>query len=78
MASADADLTSLDGRNIHADQVARAVKVHLLPILGATNLQREIGTNTYILATLFGESCPLVKGYTSVVSWIDANFTSFE
>ena len=78
MASADADLTALDGRNAQADQVARAAKVHLLPISGATNLQREIGTKTYILAKLFGGACPLVEGYTSVVSWIDANFTSFE
>ena len=78
MASVDADLTALDGRNMQADQVAQAAKVHLQPIYGATNLQREIGTKTYILAKLFGESCPLVKGYTSVVTWIDENFTSFE
>ena len=78
MASADADLTALDGRNAQADQVARAAKVHLQPISGATNLQREIGTKAYILAKLFGASCPLVEGYTAVVTWIDANFTSFE
>ena len=78
MASVDADLTALDGRNVQADQVARAAKVHLQPISGATNLQREIGTKTYILAKLFGGSCPLVEEYTSVVTWIDENFTSFE
>ena len=78
MASADADLTALDGRNAQADQVARTAKVHLQLISGVTNLQREIGTKTYILAKLFGGSCPLVEGYTSVVTWIDENFTSFE
>ena len=78
MASADADLTALDGRNALADQVARAARVHLQRISGATNLQREIGTKTYILSKLFGGSCPLVEGYTSVVTWIDENFASFE
>ena len=78
IASADADLTALDGRNVKADQVARASKVHLQPISGATNLQREVGTKTYILAKLFGGACPLVEGYTTVVDWIDSNFTSFE
>ena len=78
MASADADLTALDGRNALADQVARAAKVHLQPISGASNLQKEIGTKTYILSKLFGEACPLVEGYTSVVTWIDENFASFE
>ena len=78
IASADADLTALDGRNALVDQVARADKVHLQPISGATNLQREIGTKTYILAKLFGGSCPLVEGCISVVTWIDENFASFE
>ena len=68
MASADADLTALDGRNALAEQVARAAKVHLQPISGVTNLQREIGTKTYILSKLFGNTCPLVEGYASVVT----------
>ena len=78
MASANADLTALDGRNALADQVARAAKVHLQPISGASNLQKEIGTKTYILSKLFGAACPLVEGYTSVVTWVDENFASFE
>ena len=78
MALADADLTALDRRNALADQVARAAKVHLQPISGASNLQKEIGTKTYILPKLFGAACPFVEGYTAVVTWIDENFASFE
>ena len=54
MALADANLTVLDGWNAVADQIARAARVHLQPISGATNLQQEIGTKTYILSKLFG------------------------
>ena len=78
MATADADITALDGRNTLTDQVARAAKVNLQYISGATNLQREIFTKTYILSKLFGGACPLVEGYASVVTWIDNNFVSFE
>ena len=78
MASADANLTALNGRNAVVDQIARAAKVHLQTISGATNLQREIGTKTYILSKLFGNAYPLVQGYTSVVTWIEKNFASFE
>ena len=78
MALSDADLTALDGRNTMVDQVTRAAKVHLQPISGATNLQKEIGTKTYIFSKLFGGAYPLVEGYASVVPWIDENFTSFE
>ena len=70
--------TALDGRNALADQVARAAKVHLHPISGASNLQKEIRTKTYILSKLFGATCPLAEGYTSVVTWINENFASFE
>ena len=73
MASADANLMALDGRKAVADQIARAARVHLQTISGATNLQREIGTKTYILSKLFGNACPLVQGYASVISWIDEN-----
>ena len=78
MASVDADLTAPDGRNALADQVARAAKVHLQPISGATNLQHEIGTKTYILSKLFEGACPLVEGYAPVVTWADSNFVLFE
>ena len=54
MALLDANLTALDGQNAVVDQIARAARVHLRPISGATNLQREIGTKTYILFKLFG------------------------
>ena len=43
LASADADLVALDGRNAMIDQIARAAKVHLQVISGAANLQKEIG-----------------------------------
>ena len=78
MASADADLTALNGRNALPDEVAQVVKVHLQPISGAINLQKEIGTKTYILSKLFGGACPLVEGYASVVTWIDKNFALFQ
>ena len=78
IALADADLTALDGRNALADQDARAAKVNLRIFSGSTNLQKEIGTKTYILAKLFGGTCPLVEGYASIVTWIDANFAAFE
>ena len=60
-----------------ADQVARADKVYLQPIAGATTLQREIGTKMYILSKLFGDTCPLVEGYTSVATWIEEMFCVF-
>ena len=49
MASADADLAALDNQNAMADQIMRAAKVHLQPIVGAIALQKEIGTKVYIL-----------------------------
>ena len=61
-----------------ADQIARVARIHLQTISRATNLQREIGTETYILSKSFGTVCPLIQGYTSVVTWIDENFASFE
>ena len=78
MVSADVDLKALDGRNAIVDQIVRAAKVHLQTISGVTNLQRKIGTKTYILSNLFGDACPLVEGYASVVTWIDENFASFK
>ena len=78
IASVDANLTALDSRNAVADQIARTARVHLQTISRATNLQREIGTKTYILSKLFGNTCPLVQGYASIVTWIDENFASFE
>ena len=51
--------------------------MHLQPIAGATTLQRETGTKTYILSKLSGDTCPIIKGYTSVVTWIDENFAPF-
>ena len=56
----DADLVALDGWNTMSDQIARAAKVHLQKISGATNLQKELGTKGYILDRLFGSQSPLV------------------
>ena len=79
MATADSDLAALDGRNAQADQIARAAKVHLVPISGAHTLQQEIGTWAYIRHSLFGVSCPLVVAMgTDIVNHIDANFSMFE
>ena len=79
MATADSDLSALDGRNAQADQIARAAKVHLVPISGARTLQQEIGTWAYIRNSLFGASCPLVVAMgTDIVDHIDANFSTFE
>ena len=54
MASADAILTALDIWNAVTDQIALVARVHLQTIFGATMLQREIGTKTYMLSKLFG------------------------
>ena len=79
MATADADMAALDGRNAAADQIARAARIHLQVINEARNLQEEIGTKAYILHSLFGAACPLVRAYsTQIVDHIDANFSSFE
>ena len=79
MASADADLAALDGRNAMSDQIARAAKVHLQAISGAPNLQKEIGTKAYILDRLFGPQCPLTRGFTKeLIPFIDNNFEAFE
>ena len=79
MATADADMAALDGRNAAADQIARAARIHLQAITDARNLQKEIGTKVFILHSLFGASCPLVKAYsTQIVDHIDSNFSSFE
>ena len=78
IALADADLTALNGRNALTDQVTQAAKVHLQPISRAINLQKEIGTKTFILSNLFGGTCPLFEGYASVVTWIDKNFALFQ
>ena len=53
----DANFSTLDGRNTMADQITQAVKVHLQTISGAMNLQKEIGTKSYILSKLFGPKC---------------------
>ena len=79
MASADADLAALDGRNAMSDQIARAAKVHLQVISGASNLQKEIGTQGYILDRLLGPQCPLVRGFREeLIPFIDNNFEAFE
>ena len=78
MASADAILTALDIWNAVTDQIALVARVHLQTIFGATMLQREIGTKTYMLSKLFGTVCPFFQGYAYVVTWIDENFASFE
>ena len=78
MTSVDVDLSALGRRNNMADQVFRAVKVHLQTISGATNLWKEIGTKKYILSKLFGPKCPLIEGYILVVEYVDANFESIE
>ena len=49
MASADVDLATIGNQNTMADQIARAAKVHLQPIVGATAMQKEIGIQVYIL-----------------------------
>ena len=79
MAAADADVAALDARNAMADQIARASKVTLQGIVGASNLQKEIGTKGYILYALFGARCPLVLAYgAEVVDHIDNHFSTFE
>lgn len=79
MASADADLAALDGRNAMSDQIARAARVHLQTVSGAHNLQKELGTKGYILDRLFGSKCPLARGYKEeLIPFIDDNFESFE
>ena len=78
MASTNADLSALDSHNAMSNQIAGAAKVHLQTITGATNLQWEIGTKTYILSKLFGNTCPLVKGYASAITLINKNYSSFE
>lgn len=40
MATADADMAALDGRNAAADQIARAARIHLQAIHDAQNLQK--------------------------------------
>ena len=78
IASTDVDLSALDSRNAMANEIACVAKVHFQTITGATNLQQEIGTKTYILSKLFCDTCPLVKGYTSVITWINKYYASFE
>lgn len=79
MATANADLVALNGRNTVANQISWAVKVHLQTILGVANLQQEIGTTIYILNRLFGLQCPLTLSLTTkLISFIDQNFVSFE
>ena len=78
IASTDVDLSALDSRNAMANEIACAAKVHFQTITGATNLQQEIGTKAYILSKLFCDTCPLVKGYTSVITWINKYYASFE
>jgi len=78
MASADADLAALDGRNAMSDQIARAAKVHLQVISGATNLQKEVGTQGYILRKLLGAQCPLVLAFIELITFIANNFDAFE
>ena len=62
IASADADLTALDGRNALADQVARAAKVHLQPISGASNLQKEEVLKPISYRNCSALRAPLLKG----------------
>ena len=77
MASVDANLTALDNQNVMADQIIRVAKVHLQTISGATVLQKEIGTKTYIINRIFQSPCLFVAGYQTVVNWIDSNFDAF-
>ena len=67
MTTTDADMAALDGRNAAADQIARAVRIHLQPIHEAHSLQQEIGTKAFILHSLFGAQCPLVRVYSTDV-----------
>ena len=79
MATLDADMVALDGRNTAADEIDRAARTHLQAIHNATNLQKEIGTKAFILHCLFGTSCPLVKAYsTQIVTHVESNFSSFK
>ena len=78
MASVDANLTALDNQNVMADQIIRVAKVHLQTISGATVLQKEIGTKTYIINRIFQSPCLFVVGYQTVVNWIDSNFDAFQ
>ena len=60
-------------------EIARAVMIHLQPIHDARSLQQEISTNAFILHSLFGAQCPLVRAYsTDVVDHIDSNFPTFK
>ena len=52
--------------------------MQLQTISGATNLQNEIGTKTYIISKLFGPKFPLVEAHMLVVEWIGTNFECFE
>ena len=48
-------------------------------ISGASNLQKEIGTQGYILKKLLGPQCPLVRGFRDeLIPFIDNNFDAFE
>ena len=79
MASIDTDLAALDGRNTMSDQITRAAKFHLQTISGATNLQKELGTNGYIMERLFGSQRPLVREFIEeLIPLIDDNFEAFE
>ena len=41
-------------------------------------MQKKIGTKVHILDRIFHPLCPLVKGYRTVVVWININFESFQ
>ena len=68
----------MDDMNAMLDYITRAAKVDLQTISDPTTRHKEIGTNAYILLKLFGQTYPLMEGYTSVLSSIDGNFDSFE
>ena len=75
----DADMATLDGRNILSNQIVRAAKVHLQAIIGAHSLQNKLETNVYLPRSLFGATRPLVLAITSqLVNYIDDNCSRFE
>ena len=79
MVLTDDDLEAFDSRNAMVDQISRAGKVQFQTISGAADLQKEIGTNAYILHQLFGANSPLTLAFISeLISFINNNFASFE
>ena len=79
MVTSDADMVAMYRRNTHTDQISQAVEVHLHPISGVSNLQKELGTKYYILHSIFTTSFLLVEAFDlEIIDHIDQHFFTFE